>query len=87
MTVRRCAVGERGKTSLALRPHVERRVLIVGIVFLALGGAALWLVPGSPMHGAALAGATNQEVGAAFLGLLLIVGVALGFDMRDWFER
>jgi len=64
---------------------MERRIFGIGLVVLAAAGAVFWL--SMRAWGNAADHATTAEVGAAFLGLLLIVGFALGFDMRDWFDR
>ena len=65
---------------------MDRRLLLAGLAVLAAIAAGVLLLPsGVAAPPPSDAGVSHQQFGAAFLGLLLLVFLALGMDWRDWF--
>lgn len=62
---------------------MDRRLLILG--FALLFGMAAFLTLGPSPEFEMSTGEDSKMYGAAFLGLILLVALVLGPDLRDWF--
>ena len=61
-------------------------MLLVGVPLVAALAVAAWLSPTGWMPAVAVtAPISKREYAAAFLGLMLMAFIAVGFDMQDWF--
>lgn len=66
--------------------RVNRRMLLLGVPLVAALAFAAWLSPTGWLPAIAVTTPIGRrEYSAAFLGLLLVAFIAVGFDWQDWF--